>query len=589
MVGIVNPNPEPIKRAIARIRRANSAGVAVVGAGFLVSEGCVLTCAHVVTEALGLPRNEPNALDRLVDLDLIDSDGQFIPFKAQVVFWSPVNPGKQGEDIAGLMLEGDIPDECQFLTFSYERQFWKHSFGTFGFPSGHDQGVWAHGELLGARGGDGWVQMEAIKAQGYPIQPGFSGSPIWDEELGVVVGMAVAAERKREEARTAFMIPAEILKVAVESLKLIEILSPIYDHSDRLIYSAFRAICPDRWSRPLPQTLAQIVADLWDIPKGNEKYSRIVLFMGILIRDCPMDMPLLKQWVRSQGHHLQDLLKAIPADRQVSEMSYLVIKVGYFGVKADQEKYHIQAWFAPSADLAYQQLEVPHNSEGKTEFALDTIPDLINCFWEQVSKFRDLTIEFFLPVALLNQAFDVCELKAVEGVMRKTIMGRRYQVSVRSLERLTVPYVNCKRKIWEEKWQIVSHPDRSRRSIDICIEGNGVDYDELVEQLEQDGVVGVYSTQIPDSNGLQDIFDAILHSGTPVGLWLRDCPSQCNSHEELVQRLDCCVNELPQRVKQVRKEARSHQPEAHIGHHLSLLWEDPNRIPANIQYTNRKL
>jgi Effector-associated domain 9 len=43
------------------------------------------------------------------------------------------------------------------------------------------------------------------------VEPGFSGAPIWDEQLQGVVGMAVAAERKREDAKVAFLISSDTL------------------------------------------------------------------------------------------------------------------------------------------------------------------------------------------------------------------------------------------------------------------------------------------------------------------------------------------------------------------------------------------
>jgi KaiC/GvpD/RAD55 family RecA-like ATPase len=89
---------------------------------------------------------------------------------------------------------------------------WGHPFRTFGFPARHDKGVWASGRLLGYEA-TGWVQMEDVKSTGYPVEPGFSGAPVWDDELGGVVGMAVAAET-RPSVRAAYLIPADTLVTA---------------------------------------------------------------------------------------------------------------------------------------------------------------------------------------------------------------------------------------------------------------------------------------------------------------------------------------------------------------------------------------
>ncbi len=53
--------------------------------------------------------------------------------------------------------------------------------------------------------------MEDLKAEGYAIEQGFSGAPVWDETLEAVVGMAVAADRQQIEAKAAFMIPTSVV------------------------------------------------------------------------------------------------------------------------------------------------------------------------------------------------------------------------------------------------------------------------------------------------------------------------------------------------------------------------------------------
>jgi hypothetical protein len=74
---------------------------------------------------------------------------------------------------------------------------WSHPFRAFGFPAAHDQGVWVSGRLRG-RQAAGWVQMDGVAAAGYRVEPGFSGTPVWDDDLDGVVGMAVAAEARPE-------------------------------------------------------------------------------------------------------------------------------------------------------------------------------------------------------------------------------------------------------------------------------------------------------------------------------------------------------------------------------------------------------
>uniref|UniRef100_B8HMX0 Peptidase S1 and S6, chymotrypsin/Hap n=1 Tax=Cyanothece sp. (strain PCC 7425 / ATCC 29141) TaxID=395961 RepID=B8HMX0_CYAP4 len=198
---------QAFKAAIARIYHANGA---IVGAGFLVSDRYLLTCAHVVTAALGIPTETVELPTASLELDFpLIAPGQKV--KAKVVFWQPLNATQIGEDIAGLLLEVHPPMDSQPVRMVAGEELWNHPFQIFGFPSKRDEGIWASG-VIRDRLANGWVQIEDIKAQGQAIQPGFSGSPIWDEVVEGVVGMAVAADKKRDETKTAFMIPTAILQ-----------------------------------------------------------------------------------------------------------------------------------------------------------------------------------------------------------------------------------------------------------------------------------------------------------------------------------------------------------------------------------------
>ena len=198
---------DSLKAAIARIYHKN--GITVVGAGFLVGDRYLLTCAHVIAEALGILSNTEELPIGIIELDFpLIAPGQKL--KAKVVFWQPVNPPQIGEDIAGLHLEDAPPNGVSSVQLVTASDYWKHPFRIFGFPQGHDVGVWATGELRDVQA-SGWIQMEAIQATGYQVEPGFSGAAIWDESLQGVAGMAIAAERKREGVKAAFMIPTKVL------------------------------------------------------------------------------------------------------------------------------------------------------------------------------------------------------------------------------------------------------------------------------------------------------------------------------------------------------------------------------------------
>lgn len=218
----------------------------VIGAGCLVSQKHILTCAHVVADALGLPRNTVEMPDALITLDFpLLAAKQLL--KAKVVFWRPVNPDVEAEDIAGLELENSLPQMAQPAKFITSDDLWAHPFRVLGFPSGQPNGVSATG-VLRERIANAWIQLEDIKEPGYRLEAGFSGAPIWNEELQGIAGMAVAAEMKRPETKAAFMIPASVLnkawnEVNVVSQELIEELEAklieYFPRARKLIFASY--------------------------------------------------------------------------------------------------------------------------------------------------------------------------------------------------------------------------------------------------------------------------------------------------------------------------------------------------------------
>ncbi len=193
-----------LEPSIVRICRAD--GI-VVGAGFLVGERQVLTCAHVVAGALGLADDTPEKPQAPVSLDVPRVAPRQL-LTAHVALWRPQLPDG-GDDIAGLELDDDPPHGAQAAPLAQVEDLWEHSFRAFGFPRGQDSGVWATGRLLG-RQTTNWVQVEDVKESGFAVEPGFSGTPVWDSQVEAVVGMVVAAER-RMNLKTAFAIPVDVL------------------------------------------------------------------------------------------------------------------------------------------------------------------------------------------------------------------------------------------------------------------------------------------------------------------------------------------------------------------------------------------
>jgi len=203
---------QAFKASIVRIYHGNGA---VVGAGFLVSNSYVLTCAHVITQALGILQTTQESPTEPINVDFpLIAPGEKLT--ASVVMWKPVSSTELFEDIAGLKLNSQLPNSAQPVRFVAADDLWEHSIRVFGFPKGHSDGVWASGVLRDTNAK--WLQMEDAKVTGYQLEPGFSGAPVWDEQLAGVVGMAVAAEKRREHVKAGFIVPIQVLSQSLSEL-----------------------------------------------------------------------------------------------------------------------------------------------------------------------------------------------------------------------------------------------------------------------------------------------------------------------------------------------------------------------------------
>ncbi|KPQ40646.1 MAG: Trypsin-like peptidase domain [Phormidium sp. OSCR] len=204
---------QTFKRSLARIFHSN--GV-VVGAGFAIAPGYLITCAHVVAAALSLAADTQDAPEQPVELEFpLAAEGERVT--GQVVEWLShevdINSPSisRPADIAILKLDR-TPERITPVTVG--EGAWGHPFRILGFPKGLSPGGWASG-VLRDQISNGWVLLEDIKAQGYSIQFGFSGAPVWDETINAVVGMAVQAQlpkKNQPDPKVAFMLPTSQLR-----------------------------------------------------------------------------------------------------------------------------------------------------------------------------------------------------------------------------------------------------------------------------------------------------------------------------------------------------------------------------------------
>ncbi len=131
---------EALNAAVVRIGGANGA---IVGGGFLVTADRVLTCAHVVSDAVGRARDLPVAAgaEVLVDFPLADRAGERVV--AEVEQWIPEEPPQCG-DLAVLRLRGAVPG-TRPLPIAASGEVSHRPVRVVGFPDDELGVVWHRG------------------------------------------------------------------------------------------------------------------------------------------------------------------------------------------------------------------------------------------------------------------------------------------------------------------------------------------------------------------------------------------------------------------------------------------------------------
>ncbi|QYX31982.1 trypsin-like peptidase domain-containing protein [Sphaerospermopsis torques-reginae] len=593
---------EDFKNAIARIYHKNGK---VIGAGFLVSQYHLLTCAHVVTAALGIITNIQESPDGIIELDFpLIAPGQKL--KAKVVFWQPVNQGQSKEDIAGLQIEETLPMGVSPIKLVTTSDYWQHKFRIFGFPQGHDTGVWADGELRDVQA-NRWIQIEAIKVPGYQIERGFSGSPIWDETLQGVVGMAVAAEKKREGVKAAFMIPTTVLVEAWSFLNLINILTTNSDSAiTSAIQTAYQTGCSQNPAEKIPTTIEAIVQDLYDLDKINldrkvkfNPNGHTAKFLQFLINDnnVPHDISeKLKTWGQqyienfdSTYAHIKDELNP-----NITPESYILIKIEPLQTKsrAKKPKFKISGWVIPNIQNYiidspyYHTIDISDSHD--QSFKIEDIPKILKSLLTKKINFsleKHINIVFFLPKEHLIHPVEQWE---IDDFGETSHIGEKYRVIVRDVERLDKQYLRIKKQQWIDKWDKLQNIQNIKcNNFQKIHEYDANNFSAFVNQAI--GIIlNIFDDHIKnDADKISKIFGSLQSNVIPLAICHRNKISLTDYQNRENHDLNCCsIDELLENVRINRLESRIRSDNHLLGNDVILIYENPHILTPESSYFN---
>lgn len=191
-----------------RVCIRDAAGVPY-GAGVFLGNQQVLTCAHVVSEALKLPTAGPAPLGEVrVDFPGCRTQGLSLRAYVDPRGWFPVNLDGTA-DLAVLTIVGEVPPGAVPPTLRPWARKRDVDVRAYGHPL-HSDGTWAPASVLGTGGpGAEWVQLQGTDTVQYPITRGFSGAGVVLKDTDVVIGCIITVLERQPGVIVAWMLPLE--------------------------------------------------------------------------------------------------------------------------------------------------------------------------------------------------------------------------------------------------------------------------------------------------------------------------------------------------------------------------------------------
>ena len=598
---------QQVDRAIARIHGSTEKTKNIaIGAGFWVFPGYLLTCAHVVNQALGIDATSQVQPKGTLSLDFPFS-GDDRRFEGRVKFWRSVERSEIGRDIAVLTVAGSVPDDVVPIALVEATGL---PLICKGFPEGYDAFTLSAEMTVMEVASNGYVQLENPQGR---VAPGFSGGPVWEKGGTGVVGMIVEADVGRQ---VAFMISAGVLRSVLQQLKYAPI--QLVLEESRLVLKdvisrAYQYAIPVGWSKSkAPEEINELLKVIDSIPLDGQEPA-IAKFLGYLCADSISSTvnlntgktltQFLVDWSAYQFNNFSEIIRnarreygkrVIQTESATSKdlSSHLLILL-----QSDGSLYSPTAWLVvhydrnsntnPPSDMIHKLNLSNHIDSIKT----NKIASLVeSCIEEAVSRslsLHNLKIEFFLPLDLTHEPFE--SLKLSDGRSSLT-MGLEYKVVLRDSGRCEPGY--RKHGEWKSMWNYLQD-NQEYRAYDTLI-SEVEDSDMMSSLLNDQGVLGLKMSSSPPKyrrNSKNHILAVFSRTGCPIAIWLRKELENVVGEALNDFLLDSYAWSLPDDVKKLRNKAiRCGNSNPHIGSHVVLLWENPYLLPpVGRDFSNERL
>jgi hypothetical protein len=326
--------------------------------------------------------------------------------------------------------------------------------------------------------------------------------------------------------------------------------------------------------------LHAVLNELENLPvRSDDGLHPVVAFVEFLASEqSPEVAEPLRIWVDSCVGERTPLVQALHAirhrvpARSTPEPKYCVVQLDVDGIDADRFLVSImfQEGAAPLDPLR------PPDDHSYTEAEVRAfIGTALN--QPKLAAAADLTIEFVLPGPLINQPVDQWHVG-----LGDIVLGVQYPIVVRSLDRIR--HARNARTAWQAKWTRISAAEfhNEETAVGWLSSEAPEDGDRLFVQLTDEAAPVCLLLQVTPVPGQCGALLAALRAGIPAVLWSRRPTADIRAEFSslLAPSAPARLRDLPLRVFEFRRQAVSNGADRqHLARHLTLLWDDADRIP----------
>ena len=352
------------------------------------------------------------------------------------------------------------------------------------------------------------IQIEDTESTGYAAEAGFSGTAIWDEQLGGVVGMAVSADKEKLVAKSAFFIPTNVLLKAWNKLldiaqiegKISEIISSIkcifenksYQDQLNTAYENLKIEVTDHLvdlPRKIPSSWSDFIEIIYQLDEkhliypSQSKFSWLEIFIGYLViqlnsRDALAK--LLKEWLKKYQTKWEVLINTLENNLKhrslnIAQKSTDKNPCLFVSLTEENKSLMLRAWIVkdinnyhptekePQKRGEYQSL-TPNEGISLGNHLQEN--ELINHLKKIKQESENICqsslekVQFFLPYRFIEKEIKPIDLFSIDEVATATgcdphHWGVDHEIIMRFSERITAENINNQQSyLWIKKCQL---------------------------------------------------------------------------------------------------------------------------------------